>query len=377
MSAAHLVLRKLFHDNDNKNSSKAVCPTENTQGPDIVPFVGNLTFHSFASILSGACAAASLLIALTIIALHAINYSNPIQQRQVIRIILLVPWVAIFAFLTVWQSGAGEYLVESLDFGCAIAISAFLLLLCDFVLSNKGSSDELFGEGASRRGQFRGESPVWLKRTWYLVLQFIPVSIIVWAATCITVATGIYCGASNSPHFAHIWISVIKMVSTIAAVLAVLKFYKRMKAHLAPHNVFLKFFAFKGIIGLNVLQTFIINILVGNGTIAPSKYLTYHDIKTGLPSLILACEMPIFAALLFVAFPVSVYKGEQRGPAAGPLVALVQTFDMRDLGSAFVRGPMRLLREQQWGMERQSSFPLAAEEGLPPAGYGREGLVRV
>lgn len=86
-------------------------------------------------------------------------------------------------------------------------------------------------------------------------LQFIPTSIIIWLATVISLAVGTYCGASNSPHFAHIWISVFKMIVTTLAVLAVFRFYGRMKAQLQPHKVFLKFFAFKGIIGLNVLQT--------------------------------------------------------------------------------------------------------------------------
>lgn len=159
-----LIARKLFRGGDDGNSSsEVVCPSEDTSGPTIVPFVGDHTFHDFATILSGACAAASCLIVLVIVVLHAINYTNPIQQRQVIRIVMLVPWVAIFAFLIVWQEAAGEYLLESLDFGCAIAISAFLLLLCDYVLSNPGGFDELFGEGAMKRGPMASESPAWLK----------------------------------------------------------------------------------------------------------------------------------------------------------------------------------------------------------------------
>jgi len=162
MSVANLIARKLFHDGDDDNgTSKAVCPIEDTTGPDIVPFIGNLTFHSFASILSGACAVASILITFIVIFLHATHYSNPVQQRQVIRIVLLVPWVAFFAFLIVWQAGAGEYLTESLDVGCAVALSAFLLLMCDFVLSNERGFDELFGAGISRGRKFAG--PAWLK----------------------------------------------------------------------------------------------------------------------------------------------------------------------------------------------------------------------
>jgi hypothetical protein len=88
-----------------------------------------------------------------------------------------------------------------------------------------------------------------------MVLQYIPASIIIWVATCITLGAEVYCAASNSPHFAHIWLTVFKAITTIVAIVAVFRFDKKMKSQLAAHKVMVKFFAFKGIIGLNLLQT--------------------------------------------------------------------------------------------------------------------------
>lgn len=82
--------------------------------------------------------------------------------------------------------------------------------------------------------------------------------------------------------------------------------------------------------------------------------MTYHDIDTGLASLILACEMPLFAILIFAAFSVKPYS--KNGPAAGPLSAVVDAFNITDLLSAFVRGPMRLVRDQQRQILRQDSM---------------------
>ena len=165
MDTFYLVARGLSHDNNDSNSSnsKHVCPTEDTSGPDIVPFVGSLTYHQFATILSGACGIVCAVIACFILTSHAINYSNPVQQRQVIRIILLIPWIALWAFLIVWQDAAGEYFLQSLDFGCAIALSSFLLLMCDFILAHRDGFDDLFGQGALERGALQGDSPKWLK----------------------------------------------------------------------------------------------------------------------------------------------------------------------------------------------------------------------
>lgn len=39
-----------------------------------------------------------------------------------------------------------------------------------------------------------------------MVFQLIPVSIVLWIATAISLAVGTYCETSNSPHFAHLWV---------------------------------------------------------------------------------------------------------------------------------------------------------------------------
>ena len=264
--------RGIFHHTSTNSNSNHTCPSKETIGPAIVPFVGDLTYHQFSTTLSGACALLSALIVGVLIVTHAINYSNPVQQRQVIRIVLLIPWVALFSFLIVWRVDAGEYLVESLDFGCSIALSSFLLFMCDLVLSHRGGFDDLFGRHAWSKGAFEGDSPKVLKvcdvffeyeiqfanttqRMWYGVLQFIPTSIIIWIATATTLAAGVFCKQSNSPHFAHIWIAVLKFIVTSIAIISCLRFYSKHKAKLLEHKILLKLFTFKGIIGLNVLQS--------------------------------------------------------------------------------------------------------------------------
>jgi len=100
---------------------------------------------------------------------------------------------------------------------------------------------------------------------------------------------------------------------------------------------------------------FVISLLAGHGKLQPNKYMTFHDINTGLASLILACEMPIFAILMIVAFSPLPYE-RRGGPVAGPLNAIVDACNISDLLSAFFRGPMRLVREQQRQILRQNSM---------------------
>ena len=393
-----LMLRARNHL-ERRDASKT-CPLEDAHGPEIIPFICNLTFHQFATILSGACAILSTLIVGALIALHAFNYSNPVQQRQIIRIMLLIPWVALFSFLVVWRSDIGEYLAPSLDFDCSIALSSFLLFMCDLVLSHQEGFDGLFGEGAKVKGTRKMNSPTWLKvsshtsvrgfetlsdalqRIWYGVLQFIPTSIVIWIATAATLATGTYCKQSNDVHFAHLWLTILVGYTTTVAIVSSLRFYNNNnnnKKLLQKHRIILKLVTFKGILGLNFLQSvsstilccgphscdvliafsqFIISLLAGHGKLNPTKYMTYHDINTGLASLILACEMPLFAILLLFAFSPLPYK-QQDSPTAGPLNAIVDALNLSDLLSAFYRGPMRLVRDQQTQIRRQDSVRVA------------------
>jgi hypothetical protein len=154
-----LASRSIFHQIHTDSNSNNTCPSEDIIGPNIIPFVGNLTYHQFSVILSGACALLSAIVVGVLIAIHAASYSNRVQQRQIIRITLLIPWVALFSFLTVWREDAGGYLVESLDFGCSIALSSFLLFMCDLVLSHRGGFDDLFGRHAWSEGALKADAP--------------------------------------------------------------------------------------------------------------------------------------------------------------------------------------------------------------------------
>ena len=161
----HLVSRKNHINTSSiiESATSHVCPAENLNGPTIIPIVGSYTFHEVATIVSGACALFSAILCGFVIAGHATNYSFPVQQRQIIRIVLLIPWVSLFSFLVVLEEAAGVYLVESLDFGCSIALSAFLLLMCDYVLSHPDGFDDLFGPGARSRPALQNKGPAWLK----------------------------------------------------------------------------------------------------------------------------------------------------------------------------------------------------------------------
>ncbi|OCK91020.1 uncharacterized protein K441DRAFT_642148 [Cenococcum geophilum 1.58] len=298
-----------------------------------------MSYHTLSSIIAGVCLVLTSFLALISLMRHAAHYSSPVQQRQILRIICLIPWVGLITFLSVLSESAGPYIAPAVDVGVSLAISAFLLLLCDFVLA-----------GATARGQFNMQSPKWLKRVWYLVLQFIPVSVILWIATAASMAAGTYCATSNRLYFAHIWIIIIRGFLEGAALFSVLRFYKIMKSKLISHGVMLKLIAFKGIIFLSFVQNAVLGILVSSHVIKPTKYMSYHDISIGLPNFILACELPFFAVMIMVAYSIKPYTSLKMGRTyqggLGGIKAIVAALNYSDILSSFFRGPMRLVREQ-------------------------------
>ncbi len=103
--------------------------------------------------------------------------------------------------------------------------------------------------------------------------------------------------------------------------------------------------------------------------------MTYHDVNNSLASLILACEMPIFAILIAIAFPVKPYKNNG-GAAAGPLSAVVDALNITDLLSAFIRGPMRLVRDQHRQILRQDSVRVEMGAGPAPIAEENERMIK-
>jgi hypothetical protein len=71
--------------------------------------------------------------------------------------------------------------------------------------------------------------------------------------------------------------------------------------------------------------------------------------------------MPIFAILIAIAFSTKPYK-KADGPAAGPISAVFDAFNITDLLSMFVRGPMRLVMDQQRQILRQDSIRIGTSE---------------
>ncbi|KAF8862960.1 hypothetical protein BDZ45DRAFT_702611 [Acephala macrosclerotiorum] len=235
---------------------------------------------------------------------------SPKEQRHVIRIIFMIPVFAITSFTSVlWYNGT-EYLKPIEDLYEAFALASFFLLLCAFVQEDNDERQKNFATTgtiqkytAAAIGSF----------------QFPVVMAVVLVVTEITQATGSYCQTSNNIHFAHIWLTIITLATTIIAIFTILRFYKALKSTINHRKPLSKLIGFKAIVFLNFIQNTIFTFLTSGNDLHPTSHITFKDLSIGLPNLIISCEMVIFSLAFLYIYRTQEYIFKPTTSTAVPL----------------------------------------------------------
>lgn len=264
--SVHLAPR-LLGFGDKSSSNKTVCELPDAtvlQNPQTATLVGGFDFFTLAEIITGACAAFTLLSMLVLMFRHATHLSRPNEQLTILRIAAYLPILAVGSFLQIAAPAAFVYLSPWLDLAQAIALCNFFLLMCQFV-SPSDSRREMFFAGLktpppSRRrrngNRSQDDSTSGLqgyRRMWLLIFQYPVIQLLVSIFTDITEAKAVYCLTSSSIHFAHLWLNLAHSISLIMAVLSCLRLCKALKQQLAHHKPLSKLLAFKGLVALEFL----------------------------------------------------------------------------------------------------------------------------
>ncbi|KAK3398282.1 organic solute transporter Ostalpha-domain-containing protein [Sordaria brevicollis] len=298
------------------------------------PIAGPLIFHSLALIIAAASTVVAIVMSLYLIMRHATNYTVPNEQKQIIRILFMVPIYACSSFLSLrfyWHAIYFQVLSDCYE---AFAISSFFSLMCHYIAPDLHLQKEYFREmqpikdwvwpvnwmakccGGHRKGPWRTPRSglTWFNIVWIGVYHYCFVRVAMTVAAVLSQYHGRYCESSNSPMFGHIWIVAIQSTAVTIAMYALIQFYVQLKETLAPHSPFLKILAIKLVIFLSFWQSVAISVGTSESihVIRPNSVLAYPDIKVGIPSLLLCIEMACFAILHLWAFPYAPYKPRNR-----------------------------------------------------------------
>ncbi|KAI0899669.1 DUF300-domain-containing protein [Annulohypoxylon nitens] len=289
--------------------------------------VGPLTFHQLALIIAGASTIVAYIMSFYLMWRHAINYTKPLEQRHIIRILFMVPVYATSAFLCIYYYWHAVYFQVISDCYEAFAIASFFALLCHYVAPDLHEQKEFFRHmrpikawvwpvnwfakacGGSR-GPWRTPQSglTWFNIIWIGIYHYCFIRVAMTITAVVTQYFEKYCESSNSPVFAHIWVIAIECIAVTIAMYCVIQFYVQLREPLAEHKPFLKVLAIKLVIFLSFWQTIAISLATSTfNIVSPNAVLAYPDLKVGIPSLMLCVEMALFSILHLWAFPYAPY----------------------------------------------------------------------
>ncbi|KAK8052017.1 hypothetical protein PG993_003402 [Apiospora rasikravindrae] len=315
-----------------------------------VELVAGFTFHRLAIIVGGGCAVIAILTSFYLVWMHALNYTKPQEQKQIIRILFMIPIYSVSAFLCIWKYWHAVYYQVISDCYEAFAISSFFALMCHYVAPDLHDQKEYFrhmspmkpwvwpvnwfakccgGErGAWRTPQERTDM-VQHRLDWRISLLLHP---------------------SGHDHNRRDYrVLVLESLAVTIAMYCLIQFYIQMKEPLAEHKPFLKVLAIKLVIFLSFWQTTAISVGTSTlGIIQPNEVLAYPDLKVGIPSLLLCFEMaPYVPGAQTSYYPPSDpalglgIRENERGPnKGGPLglLAILDALNLWDVIKSFGRG---------------------------------------
>ncbi|KOS20487.1 Transmembrane protein 184-like protein [Escovopsis weberi] len=293
-----------------------------------VKIAGPLNFHDLARIIAAGSTLISVVLSSYLIWMHATHYTQPREQRFIIRILFMVPVYSITSFMQIqwyWHAIYFNLLGSCIE---AFVLASFYGLICHYCAPDLHTQKEFFRHlhpikpwvmpinwlakwFGGEKGPWRTPKSglTWFNIIWISVYQYCFILVAMTATAVITQHFHKYCESSNSPVFAHVWVLVINAVSVTIAMYCLIQFYLQLTTPLAEHKLFIKILAIKLVVFLSFWQSAIISLATsGLNLVHANDVLAYPDIKVGIPSLLLCVEMTLLAVLHIWAFPYQIYR---------------------------------------------------------------------
>ncbi|OLN97527.1 Transmembrane protein [Colletotrichum chlorophyti] len=289
--------------------------------------VGPLTFHDLALVIAGSCTIIAIFLSFYLVFMHAVNYTKPREQRQIIRILFMVPVYASSSFLQLYFYWHAVYFQVMSDCYEAFAIASFFSLMCHYLAPDLHTQKDYFRNlypikpwvwplnwfakcCGGQRGIWRTPKSglTWFNVIWIGVYHYVFIRVAMTVTAVLTQYYHRYCESSNSPVFAHVWVISINSLAVTIAMYCVIQFYVQLREPLKSHSPFLKVLAIKLVVFFSFWQVTCISLATSTlDLVHPNEVLAYPDIKVGIPALLLCVEMAGFALLHLWAFPYAPY----------------------------------------------------------------------
>ncbi|CAG7850779.1 SubName: Full=Uncharacterized protein {ECO:0000313/EMBL:CCA73435.1} [Serendipita indica DSM 11827] len=300
----------------------ARCAEDNTAAIDQSSFWDengiHWTYHRIGWAIAGGCAILTVIITIFSVLGHARHYYVRAEQRQIIRILYMPAVFAIISFFSYrfFRDYVYYSLVEIIYE--AFVISAFLLLIIQYVAATAASrtaEDALARKDKTKLPipccclRYRPTKPYFMYTLKWSVMQYTIIRPGKFEDTLDPISklqpSVLYC----RHHHTILWmyIEAIDFVSISVALMGLIIFYDLTKHELNGRRPLAKFLCIKLIVMVTWYQGFVFSILQNKGIIKATEFWTSTNIADGLNALATCIEMVIFALFMWWAYPVSEY----------------------------------------------------------------------
>ncbi|KAI0276227.1 DUF300-domain-containing protein [Russula aff. rugulosa BPL654] len=327
------------------------CASDNTQAVDQSHFWTDGSIHWDAHrigwAVAGACTVVTVIISAISVIQHCRNYTHRAAQRQIIRILYMPPVYAIVSFFSFRFFRSYTYYQLAETVYEAITLSAFLLLLVEYVASSATGHS---AEGALARKdkkrlpipfcclRYRPSKMYFMYAVKWSVMQYVVIRPAITVAGIICQHYNVLCVSGPfSVHYAEVYLDAIDFVSISIALYGLIVFYGLTKEELAGNRPLAKFLSIKLIVVFTFYQSFLFNALKGR-VIHGTQFWTATNVADGLDALAVCIEMIFFSIFMMWAFTWNTYKvnpGERHTSIWRPLWDSINLWDFAvEIGSS-------------------------------------------
>jgi len=284
--------------------------------------------------VAGACTWAAIAITCHQIYQYLRFYTNPAEQRWIVRILFIVPVYAFESWLSLLFFSYDNYYVyfnAVRDCYEGFVIYNFLSLCYEYLGGEGNIMSEIRGKPIKSSWTagtlcLAGQSYNigFLRFCKQGTLQFCIIKPLMSLIVILLQFAGVYHDGIWSPGDSYVYVSMIYNVSITVALYALFLFYFATKDLLRPYDPVLKFFTIKSVIFLSFWQGFFLAILEKMQVIKPIvsddgiTRTSPGTVSAGYQNFLICVEMLFAAIALRYAFPISVYTGQTFPNGADP-----------------------------------------------------------
>ncbi|KIM33900.1 hypothetical protein M408DRAFT_55162, partial [Serendipita vermifera MAFF 305830] len=254
-------------------------------------------------------------VSIWLIVKHLTWYTKPKQQRQIVRLLLMVPIYSIISCGAYFFWNHAVYLALIRDAYEGIILAAFFYLLLQYLAPTPAEQKEYFRTYKLEKWAWpfgwvkrKPDGLYFLQLMKWSILQYCWIRPLTSLSAVILNMAGIYCEASWSPRFGSVWILIIVSISVSVAMFCLIQFYLAISDRIKQHRPILQLFSIKAIIFLMFWQSAFLSALHSMDVIKDTKYMTAIDINVGFAALLQTFEMVLFAFLHVKCFSYVPYR---------------------------------------------------------------------